>query len=452
MKAWDKAEGAIKDRPPAPLEEFEKLACEHNPTLVQARAQAEGAFGQAVQAGLWPNPRFFYIQDQINQKGTPGEFQGAAVQQEIVTADKRKLSRAKFLEQTKAAEWQALAQEYMVLNDVRAHYFRTLGKQELVRVGYELLKNMEDRLVTLREMYNLGQATRDELHTANANLQDARLALLDLQNDYLQAWETLTALAGVDMPPRPLAGGLEEGLPPIEWDAALARLLAESPEVRRTEAHLRADVIGLKREKVESIPNVFVRAGSGYNFPDQRPVGTVTVFFDVPVIDWNQGNVRTARSHVDRQAAEVRRVELDLRRRLAAVYRVYLSALQHVKEYRETVLPEARKAYEVMLDQYKADRVKWVDVLAVEQAYFARRATYIANLVAWRESEVLIVGYLLAGGLTPAAAPLPVPAAGPAGGSAGPGLIGNPPGLPGDQGNQGGAVGGGQGPMRRNQR
>lgn len=321
MAAWDRAESVVKGRPPAPLEEFEKLACENNPTLRQARAQVEGTFGQAVQAGLWPNPRVFYIQDNIfvrrdgGPKDTPGEFLDGAIQQEIVTADKRKLSRAKFLERTRAAEWQALAQEYQVLNDVRTHYFRTLGKQDLVKVGYELLKNMEDRLVTLREMYNLGQATRDELHLANADLQDTRLALLALQNAYLQAWENLTAVVGVDMPPRPLAGGLEEGLTPIDWDAALARLLAESPELQQSRAHLRADVIGLKREKVESVPNVFVRGGAGYNFETREPVATAQVFLDVPLIDWNQGNVRTARAHVDRQHAEVRRMELDLRRR-----------------------------------------------------------------------------------------------------------------------------------------
>lgn len=123
------------------------------------------------------------------------------------------------------------------------------------------------------------------------------------------------------------------------------------------------------------------------------------------------------------------------------MYGAYLTALQHVKEYRETVLPEARKAYEVMLDAYKADRVKWVDVLAVEKAYFARRATYIANLVVWRESEVLIVGYLLAGGLSPAAAPIPIPAAGPGGGGP-PNMLGMPGGGPGQGASGPGADGG----------
>lgn len=102
-------------RMPLALETLEQWACENNPTLLQARAIVEGNFGKAIEAGLWPNPRVFDIQEQIGIEDTPGEFVGGAVQQEIVTADKRDISRAKFLERTKAAEWLAVAQEFGVL-------------------------------------------------------------------------------------------------------------------------------------------------------------------------------------------------------------------------------------------------------------------------------------------------------------------------------------------------
>ena len=64
------------------------------------------------------------------------------------------------------------------------------------------------------------------------------------------------------------------------------------------------------------------------------------------------------------------------------------------------MIPENRKAYETLLDMYEADRVRWLDVLAAERTYFLSRLTYVQNLIAWRESEVLISGYLLHGGLT----------------------------------------------------
>jgi outer membrane protein, heavy metal efflux system len=389
---------------PLTLETLESIACGGNPTLIQARAQVDGAFGKAIQAGLWPNPHFIYVGEQIGvdsmeDTDTPGEFQGAKIQQKIITADKLDLSRGKFLERTRVAEWLAMAQEYRVLNDVRTHFFRALGRQELVKIHQELLKNAEDNLVTVREMYNYGQATRAEVHQANVVLQEQRLRFLMAENDYREAFETMSTLAGIELQVSPLSGPLEGDLTPIEWDAALARLLEESPEVQAAHAKLRSDQITLKREKVEPIPNIIVEIGAGYNFESSEIVGVVTANVEVPIYDWNQGTVKQAEADLVRQRGEIRRTELDLRRRLAETYRRYLTAFQHVENYQKVILPEARKAYETLLDSYKDDRVQWPTVLEAEREYFQRREEYINNLIAWREAEVLIAGYLLHGGL-----------------------------------------------------
>ena len=82
-----------------------------------------------IEAGLWPNPVVGYIAEQIGVAGTPGEFQGGFARQEIITALKRRISREKYLQRAKVAEWEALSQQYRVLNDVRIHFFRVLGRQ-----------------------------------------------------------------------------------------------------------------------------------------------------------------------------------------------------------------------------------------------------------------------------------------------------------------------------------
>lgn len=384
---------------PLTLELLESLACSNNPTLMQAKAQVDGAFGKAIQAGLWPNPTVGYLHEQIGVEGTKGEFVGGFVQQEIVTANKLDLSRGKLLERTRTAEWLAMAQEYRVLNDIRIHYFRTLGRQQLVAIHQELLKSAEDELVTIREMYDYGQATRAEVHQANVMLQEERLKLLMIENDYREAFETLIALVGVEMPVAPLEGELSGDLTPIEWDAALARLLSESPELMAAHAKLRADRITLKREKVEPIPNVFVKAAAGHNYEARDDVANVEVFVELPLFDWNQGTVKQAEADMIRQQGEIRRTELNLRRRLAQTYRQYLTAHQHVENYQRVILPESRKAYEILLDGYEADRVEWPDVLHAQRDYNLRREQFVRNLIAWRENEVLITGYLLHGGL-----------------------------------------------------
>ncbi|MGV3486955.1 MAG: TolC family protein [Planctomycetaceae bacterium] len=398
---------SMSDATALTLADVEALACQGNPTLLQARAQVQGAIGKAIQAGLWPNPTLIYSAEQIGVAGTAGEFHGGLVRQRIVTAHKLDLSRAKYLARTRTAEWVALAQQYRVLNDIRLHYFRTRGRQELVAVQQELLKNSEDSVVTFGEMHNVGQATRAEVHQANVRLQQQRLKVLMAENDFRQSAEELMALAGADVPASTFATPLAGPLAVIDWDEAIYRLLEESPQIAAARSKLEADRIAIRREIAEPVPDIIVQGGAGYNFEAGETVGAAQVMMEVPVFDWNQGTIRQAEADYARQTGELRRTELSLRQQLAQQYRNYLTAVQHVQNYEQVVLPEAKAAYDLRLQSYEVDRAPWTDVLAAEQDFFMHRAQYINNLIVWRENEVSIMGFLLHGGLSDPPNPTP---------------------------------------------
>ena len=74
-----------------------------------------------------------------------------------------------------------------------------------------------------------------------------------------------------------------------------------------------------------------------------------------------------------------------------------------MRDYANTILPEARQAYETQLRSYKNAREDWPSVLAVETEYQQRREAYVRNLLEWRKAETAINGFLvLNGGLRPA--------------------------------------------------
>ncbi len=395
--------------PALSLAAVESLACANNPTLVQARAHTQAALGMALQAGLWPNPRLRMTGENLGADGSFAEFIGGTFSQEIVTAHKQQLSRAKYLARTQVAEWVAVEQQYRVINDVRLHFFRTLGWQQIVAIQRELVKTAEDELLTRREQYNVGQANAAEVHRTNAALQQRRLSLLAAENMLRASWQSMTALAGVDMPFGRLDGMIEEGLPMITWDAALNRLIATSPQMQAARSKIEADRMQLQRELVQSVPNIAVQVGSGQDFTSKpgHTVGFAQLAMDVPIWNRNEGTVREARSDLARQGAEIRRVELELRNQLAGIYQRYITALQHAGNYASVVLPEARAAYALELDSYGRDRIRWTDVLAAQRDYYEHRVDYVKQLIELRESEVLLVGYLLNDGLK--APPNPVP-------------------------------------------
>lgn len=390
------------------LESLLSMACDNNPTLRQARMQVAGTMGKAIQAGLWPNPVVTYVGEQIGVGGTPGEFQGAIVEQEVVTADKRKLSRAKYLQRARVAEFLAVAQQWRVCNDVRIHFWQTLGHREIVDIRKELLKSAEDFAVTARERWNLGQITRANLHRADAQLQSARLNLLQAENRYRRDFHNLAALTGVDLTVQPLQGDLEADQSEwIDFDTALARLYEESPEVLAARAKWQADRITVQREEVEPIPNLVFRGGAGYNFEARETTAVAQLAVEVPLWDRNQGTIQQAQADLERQAREIRRTQLRLRQDLAQQYEDYLTALQHVTEFRSVILPETKAAYLNQLDAYKENRQNWSDVLETQQTWFDLQQQYIEQLIALRTNEVLIQGFLLHDGLM--APPNPVP-------------------------------------------
>src|SRR3972149_2617213 len=103
------------------LGDLEQMALERNPTLFQEATQIGISRAKALQAGLYPNPTIGYQGELIGGKNeagrsTAGEFQGGFIQQEIVTAGKLRLSRAKYEQEARAAEIQAMAQQLRVVN------------------------------------------------------------------------------------------------------------------------------------------------------------------------------------------------------------------------------------------------------------------------------------------------------------------------------------------------
>ncbi|MBI2806707.1 MAG: TolC family protein [Planctomycetes bacterium] len=395
---------------PLSLADLEQIALQHNPTLVQAAARVDVSRGKALQAGLYPNPTIGYAGEQIGSQRSAGEFQGGFIQQEIVTAGKLRLSRAKYKQEAYQAEIQAMAQQLRVVNGIRIAYYEILAVQSSIENHRTLLKNADNAIKTTEELVNLGQANQPDLLQAQIEAQRSRVAMKTAENRYKRAWEHLVTMIGTpEMAPTPLAGKLELVGPPLQWEKSLAKLLQESPEMQFVQAEVVRDQISLKREQVEAIPNITVRAGLGYNYipGEKSTVGNVQVGIRLPIFDRNQGTKRQAEAELARARAEVTRTELVLRRRLADTFTQYQNAYQSVDDYQKNTLPKARQAYELYQEYFKKRRATWPQVLVAERNYFGYTEEYINALIDLRRAEVEINGMLLSNGLDQPPAPTP---------------------------------------------
>ena len=385
---------------PLTLADLEQMALRGNPTLAQAAANVEASRGRALQSGLYPNPTVGYTSELIGVEGTAGELQGLFIDQTIVTAGKLRLNRAKFGQEVSQMEAQALAQEYRVLNGVRTRYYQLLAMQRVLDVRAELLKVADDAVTTTEQLKNVGAANKPDVLQAHIEARQEKVALENARALYEAARQQLAAYVGQPcLPLGRLEGDLEAAGALPDYDAALAHLLEASPELQVAQAEVARDQIGLKREQIEPIPNVQVHVANGYDFETRNDVTSVQVGLHLPLFDRNQGNIHTAQAMLARSQAEVCRVELSLRQRMARTYARYRTALAVVEEYRDHSLPDAKEAYELYLTSFQNRTAAWPQVLVAQRTYFQISVDYVEALEQLRRSETAILGLLLVDGL-----------------------------------------------------
>jgi outer membrane protein, heavy metal efflux system len=368
----------------------------------------EASRGKALQAGLYPNPIAGYQAEQVGVQGTAGELQGAFIQQEIVTAGKLRLSRAKYQQETAMAEIQTVAQQYRVQNAVRRRFWDVLTDQGMVEARRNLLHIAEDAARTTEELVNVGQANRSDLLQAQIEVQRARVELRNAQQRYQGNWAQLAVVVGrPDLPLAPLAGQLDALGPVPAWDQTLCDLLTASPELQLAQAEVARDQITVRREHVEPISNVNVRVAGGYNSESRDTVADISLGLRLPVFDQNQGTIRQAQADLTRAHANIARVELSLRRRFADAMTRYETARVSVDDYRNDTLPKAKEAYELLLQSFRARRAAWPQVLVAARTHAEFQVDYLEALHDLRQAETEIKGLLLTGGLTEPSGPNP---------------------------------------------
>ena len=158
---------------------------------------------------------------------------------------------------------------------------------------------------------------------------------------------------------------------------------------------------------MEPIPNIQLQGAAGYNFETRNAVASgVQVGIQLPLWNRNQGTIQQARADLARSQAEVARVELSLRQRLADAFNRYQTALETAQIYRDSNLPKAAEAYEVQLDMYRKRRTPWREVVMLQRNLLEVQERYTRSLLELHQAEVEIVGLLLVDGLAIPPAPL----------------------------------------------
>lgn len=395
------------------LEQVQKIAREANPTLRQAEAEIRAAKARQQQSGLYPNPTVAYTGDEIRGGSVGGGKQGFFAQQTVVTGGKLGLSRAAFGSEVKLAEIEAEEQKIRVESAVKMAFLRVLAAQELLYARRDMAAIAQDATETQRRLMNTGQADESEVLEAEVESQRMRMSARMQENTLREEWRSLAAVIGQpELPLATVAGDLEKGWPEVNEEEAVESIAKQSPAVRIAEtAEARAQSV-LERVRREAIPDVQIRGGLEYNneLLGSAPFakgweGIAEVAVQIPLFNRNQGNVTAARADIDRAKQEKQRIALTLRERAASAVDQYANARLMAVEYRDEMLPRAKKAYGLMVEKYGQMLASYPRVLDTRRKLYELQVEYIAALESVWTNGIALQGYLLTDGLEAPARP-----------------------------------------------
>jgi outer membrane protein, heavy metal efflux system len=185
----------------------------------------------------------------------------------------------------------------------------------------------------------------------------------------------------------------------------MARVLTESPEVRRAQANVDRARAARERVRAERVPNLFVRSKLGYNAEPSasgKDVGFeagIEIGVPLPLFDRQQGNLRSAEADLEHAQREVERLGLVLRTQLAAALKSYADARVEVERYRREIVPRAEQSVALYRRSFGRMAAAYPQVLIAQRSLYRVRAEYILALVDLWRSATALDGLLLEGGL-----------------------------------------------------
>lgn len=381
------------------LDDLVEFAMESNPTLMQATAAMQAAEGRYVQAGLYPNPAIAYQGADIGLDGTSGQ-QGMGVSQEIITSNKRVWAMSVAEAEIQQAQLAWESQRRRVVNGVRSGYYDVLLAQRTIDVNNELVRIGQRGVELAERRLAARQISKAEVLQIQIEAQMAELSLNQAKNNHDAVWRSLTAVLGnPDLQPQPLAGEVDKDLPQFDWRETLDTLLTQSPELAQAFAAVQRARNDLALQCANRIPNFQVATGAKYDESARFTLADVEISVPIPVFNRNQGNIMAAQSNLAAAQNEVRRLELQLRDRLAEAFEQYANASRQVEVYSGSIVPNAEESLRLANIGYQAGHFGYLTLLTAQRTYFGVSLEYLESLKMFWARSVELEGMLLSGGL-----------------------------------------------------
>jgi outer membrane protein len=153
-----------------------------------------------------------------------------------------------------------------VILQVKEAYHNLLKKEKLLQAQEETLKQWDGSYKRYETMYEVGKVPKSDVLKAKVQLENARLALIQAQNDLSIAGASLNRLLGYTVDRKiQTVDDLTPVMDDITYEAALEKALSTHPSLRKGRSDVRASKAGMLSTSSRFLPSLYGAGGYSWN-------------------------------------------------------------------------------------------------------------------------------------------------------------------------------------------
>lgn len=382
--------------PTSGLSSLVETALNNSPAVQQALAEVQKAKGLRYQSTRSPNPVAGYTASEIGNDGRGGQ-QGVFWSQTFRRKEKLDLNDQIGGWDVQATSWQWQAEQKRIAGNVQIRWYAAAAAARQVELLKQLQDVLESAVKTTKELLDAGESSRTPYLQAQLELRRNQLQIRNAESALDAARKQLAAVAAVSPYELPMQfDGLNDSPGLVDADSYTADLLANSPELHLARARISQHQSNVCRQQVEPKTDLQTQFSVQYDDSTKYTVSGVQIGVTLPLFDRNKGNISAASADYIRASQEVRRKELELTRKAAAVYQQFTVANREVETIDTELLPLAQDNLKMTTQGYRAGEASYQSLLTAQRSYVDLIVSKIDALRRVRQAEATLNSSLLA--------------------------------------------------------
>jgi len=362
-------------------------ALRFSPAVQAAALEIDAKRGEALQAGLRPNPELGGWSWNVGEE--PAE-EALNVSQLFELGGKR-------LKRIRAAEldlgvtvWDYEAARLRVTNDTAQSFVDVLASQDRIKILSELQTVAEafsdavsGRVPT--EGANLVdvQRARIEVTRAKAQLKEENAVLAVAKRRLANNWGSRTADFGS-------ARGELKSTDHVPSAEQISSSLESNPDIARwAEEMVRREAV-LSLERAKAIPDITLTAGAR-RVESSDDTGAVLQFsVPLPLFNRNQGDIAAAHARILKGQHERLAAKVEVNTVFLEAYSRLVASSERLKALEKEILPSAREVYDATSKGYLVGGFDLLNVLDAQRTFYATRLEIVNARAEFQKAKVQI--------------------------------------------------------------